>query len=175
MMSYFVVHALHGQQAYDVANGKVQFVSDAPFELIQAVTTDIHGLFDLQKNTFEFTLPIRSFTGFNSALQQHHFNDKYLESDRYPNAKFSGVIIEQLSFSDGGMYVVRAKGELDVHGVKQTRIIKLALNMRGDRLLVTSHFIIPLADHDITIPTLIGQKVASDVLIDLSITMIRKL
>ncbi len=53
---------------------------------------------------------MESFQGFNSTLQREHFNENYIESDKYPEARFSGKVIEDIDFSKDGTYIIRAKG-----------------------------------------------------------------
>src|SRR5690606_5941870 len=123
---------------------------------------------------FAFTVGIKSFQGFNSALQREHFNEKYMESERFPNARFSGKIIEPIDFSSDRSYDVRAKGELDIHGQKQIRIIKSRITIENDVVHLKSTFFIPLADHDISIPTIVSQKIATEIKVDFSATMSRQ-
>jgi len=61
-------------------------------------------------------------------LQKEHFNENYLESDKYPEASFKGKIIEDIDLDKDGEYEVRAKGELTIHGIMQERIIKANIN-----------------------------------------------
>ena len=65
----------------------------------------------------------RSFKGFNSPVQQEHFYENYIEDDKFPRSSFQGKIIEKIDANLTGDFNVRAKGILDIHGVKQERII----------------------------------------------------
>src|SRR3954468_5948319 len=87
------------QNYYYTNSGTIEFQSDASEELIKASSNALRTLMDIDKRTFVFKLSIRSFHGFNSALQQEHFNEKYLESEKYPEATFSGKIIEDIDFT----------------------------------------------------------------------------
>jgi hypothetical protein len=53
---------------------------------------------------------MRSFQGFNSPLQKEHFNENYVESDKFPEASFKGKIIEDQDLTVDGTYELRAKG-----------------------------------------------------------------
>lgn len=139
------------------------FTSNAELELITATTDQVQGLIDPATNKFAFTVEVKSFQGFNSALQREHFNEKYLESEKYPRARFSGKIIEPINFSVDGTYNVRAKGVLDIHGQQQTRIIKSKVTLEGGILYLETAFFVPLADHNISIPTLVSQKIATEI------------
>ena len=81
-------------QLYTVTNGKISFRSDAPLEVIRASSSEMIGLIDIDKKNFSLKVQVHSFQGFNSPLQKEHFNENYMESDKYPEASFKGKIIE---------------------------------------------------------------------------------
>lgn len=141
----------------------MNFTSNAELELIQASSTETQGLIDPATNQFAFSVPVNSFKGFNSDLQRQHFNENYMESSKYPKASFTGKIIEQVNYTRDSVYVVRAKGELDIHGVKQTRIIKTRLTVKKNDLQIEADFNVPLADHNISIPRIVSQKIATEI------------
>ena len=147
--------------------GQVTFTSNAPLELIKATSQSLTGSIDPATSQFAFLLTIKSFMGFNGKLQQEHFNEKYMESERFPTASFSGKIIDPVNFSANGEYEVRAKGKLDIHGQVQVRIIKCKLVIRDGNLTVSSVFKVPLSDHNITIPRIVSEKIATEIDINL--------
>jgi polyisoprenoid-binding protein YceI len=167
----FLSSAAMSQQRYRIEKGEISFTSDAELELIKASSNSVQGLLDPESNQFAFTIDIQSFKGFNSDLQREHFNEKYLESDRFPKARFSGKIIEQIDFSRNDTYEVRAKGELDIHGEKQTRIIKGKITTQDGRVRIEASFMVPLADHNITVPSIVKQKIATEIEVVLLATM----
>ncbi|MCX6291001.1 MAG: YceI family protein [Bacteroidetes bacterium] len=134
--------------------------------MISATSNSLHGLIDLEKRTFALRILIRSFKGFNSGLQHEHFNENYLESEKFPDASFRGKIIEQDDFTQDGKYSVRAKGILSLHGVEQERIIKSEVTVLNGNIHVESKFIILVPDHDIKVPRVVHEKVASEILIE---------
>lgn len=147
------------------------FTSDAELELITAKSEKVQGLIDPTTNTFAFFVDVSTFQGFNSRLQREHFNEKYMESDKFPRARFSGKIIESLDFSADGSYNVRAKGELDIHGQKQTRIIKAKVTVENRVIQLESVFFVPLADHNISIPSIVSQKIATEIEVEFAATL----
>jgi polyisoprenoid-binding protein YceI len=159
------------QRKYTVQSGQIHFTSNAELELIQASSPQVRGLLDPATNQFAFTLEVKTFKGFNSELQREHFNEKYMEVEKYSRASFSGKIIEQVDFSKPGVHEVRAKGELDIHGVKQTRIIKSRLTVAADGVRIEAKFLVPLADHNITIPAVVNQKIATEIEVEFTAAM----
>lgn len=163
--------ALQAQKKFSVEKGAINFTSNAELELIKASSDKVQGLIDPATNQFAFSIDIKSFRGFNSELQREHFNEKYMESERYPKARFSGKIIEQIDFTVPGAYDVRAKGDLEIHGQKQTRIIKSTITVSSGRIQISSRFFVPLADHNISIPNIVSQKIATEIEVDFRATM----
>src|SRR5579864_3495440 len=108
---------------------------------------------------------------FKGELQRQHFNERYMETDKYFEATFSGKIIEEIDFSKVGTYEVRAKGNLIIHGKKQTRIIKSKIIVDNGIITIESDFVVPLADHDISIPQIVSEKIATEIKVKLTATM----
>lgn len=154
-------------------NGYVSFQSEAPLEMIKAESRQLRGVIDPEKQTFAWTVEISTFEGFNNPLQREHFNENYLESKNFPKASFSGKIIESVDFTQDGVYTVRAKGKLQIHGKIQERIIKSQLQINGKRLRVSSSFGALLADHDIRIPKIVYQKIAEEVTVQVEAELIK--
>jgi len=159
---------------YSVSSGSITFSSDAPLELVRASSNQLKGIFDAEKKQFAFSVNINSFKGFNSQLQQEHFNENYLESNKFPRASFEGKIIEDVDLKKNGYYNIRAKGNLTVHGVTQERIIKCELIIKNNIVSVKSNFTVLLADHNITIPKVVHEKLASEIKVEVKADLIDK-
>ena len=143
-MSWCLSAAVVQPGIYTSNNGTVTFRSEAPFELINATSREMKGAVDISKNNFAFRIRIRSFEGFNSPLQREHFNENYMESEKYPEATFNGKIIETINYEQKGKYTIRAKGILTIHGVEQERIIKSEMELTGKSILINSSFTVLL-------------------------------
>lgn len=158
-------------QLYEVNSGSIDFVSEAKLELIKASSNDLKGRLDPGKKLFAFVVKIASFNGFNSPLQKEHFNENYMESNQYPNASFSGKIIEDLQIDNDGDFTIRAKGLLTIHGVARERIIKCLLKISNGVIAVSSSFTVQLAEHNIPIPKIVYEKLASEIKVEVNATM----
>ncbi len=146
------------------SSGEVLFKSEAPQELIRASSKELKGAIDESTNSFSFKIRVASFDGFNSAMQRTHFNENYLQSERYPEASFKGKIIEEINWQQPGKYQVRAKGQLMIHGVEQERIIKADLSILPDRSLrIECLFTVLLTEHQIPIPRIVKEKLADEI------------
>jgi polyisoprenoid-binding protein YceI len=158
-------------QVYSVSTGSILFRSEARLELIKANSNELRGKLDAAKKAFAFTVKMNSFKGFNSPLQREHFNENYLESSHYPDAFFSGKIIEDVDFTKDGEYSIRVKGILNVHGVPQERIIKTAVTIKNGVLNLESAFTVQLSDHNIPIPKVVHEKLASEIKVEVKALM----
>lgn len=168
----FLVHVLvtaQNSSIYTSGKSEVSFVSDAPLELIKASSDKLKGLLNTDKRTFAFTIPNDSFKGFNSALQQEHFYENYMEARQFPVSKFEGKIIEQTDITIPGNYTIRAKGKLTIHGVEQERIIKVNIRTANGLVNADAAFTILLADHNINIPRVVYHKIAEEIKVKVSI------
>ncbi len=144
-------------QTYVSEKSNVRFFSDAPLEDIEAVSDKARGVFDADKGEFVFSIPIRSFQ-FKKKLMQEHFNENYLESDKFPNAVLSAKV-KDWDKTMGKQSVV-VEGEFEIHGVKQPVEISGDLDISEDKVEVNAVFPIALKDYDIEIPTAVFYKIA---------------
>ena len=163
VLGCFCISSGRAQEIYELSESKVEFHSEAPQELISAVSTNMKGAIDVSKKSFAFKIGIASFMGFNSPLQREHFNESYMESNIFPEAAFSGKIIEDVDFSIDGVYSVRAKGKLKIHGIEKERIIKALVTVKGKAIYITSNFMEALSEHNIRIPRVVSEKLAPDI------------
>jgi polyisoprenoid-binding protein YceI len=155
---------------YKCQNGVIAFRSDAPLELINAKSGQLKGVIDPATGGFAFAVASQSFQGFNSPLQKEHFDENYLESGKFDKSKFEGKIIEKVDFTKNGKQTIRAKGILTVHGIARERIIKGDIQIQDKKISVQSKFTVLLAEHKITIPKLVYQKIAEEIEITLNAT-----
>lgn len=163
---------LNAQSVYLTHKGNVTFTSDAPLELITAQSNKLSGAIDLANNHFAFKLANRSLKGFNSPLQQEHFYENYMETDRYPYSTFQGKIIEKVDKNVKGKQSVRAKGVLSIHGVEKKRIINAEIEFVGDSVVISSKFVVPLEDHNIRVPSIVYQKIAENIAVEVQATLL---
>ena len=157
--------------SYFCDNGRINLRSNAPLEIIEAESNKLRGLLDPSNQTFAWSVEIKTLDGFNSPLQQEHFNENYMETKRFPKATFTGKIIEKIDIQRDGQYTVRAKGKLTVHGVVQERILKGFLTVKKKNIRIQASFMVPLADHSITIPKIVFQKISEEMFVSVDATL----
>lgn len=162
------------QAVYEVDKSIVSISSDAPNEFINASSQKLKGVISTDNKHFVFKVDIATFEGFNSPLQREHFHENYMETFRYPDIIFSGKIIEDINLQKDGTYTIRAKGKLTVHGVGIDRIIYTVVSVAGNKVEIESKFNVALADHNIKIPRVVNDKLATEIHIVVQATMMRK-
>ena len=141
--------------------GRIAFVSEAPLETIKASSDQLRGIIDIGKGNFAFTFPVKSFEGFNSPLQKEHFNEHYLETDRFPDATFTGNIVGmEGKCTDDCDITVYAKGKLTIHGITQLVTIPVHFVKKGQSIQADAGFDVALADYGISIPKILEAKIS---------------
>lgn len=148
-----------GQNVYSCKSGTISFFSEAPLENIEAKSKNAVAVLNASKNEIVFSVQIKSFQ-FDKSLMQEHFNENYMESDKFPKAEFKGKFNETVDLSKNGEYKVTCVGKLVVHGVSKERTISGTLKVNNGTVTLISQFDIACKDHDIKIPTVVAQKVA---------------
>jgi polyisoprenoid-binding protein YceI len=158
-------------QVYICKDGITRFVSEAPLELIKAQSNKTVGAIDFKTRNVAFAIDVDSFEGFNSGLQREHFRENYMETTRYPRATFKGKIIEDIDLSKPGSYTVRAKGIFNIHGTEKERIINVKILVKEKEVSIDTNFQVPLEEHNIRVPRVVNQKIASVIVVDVKATL----
>jgi hypothetical protein len=157
------------QETYVCKNARISLYSEAPLENIDATSSQGTSVFNAATGDLVFSMPIRSFR-FQKSMMQEHFNENYMESDKYPNATFKGRIQEKVDTQKDGTYPVTVTGVLDVHGVKQNRSIKGTVAVNKGTVSMNSEFMVQCKDHRIDIPQLVFKKIAETIQIKVAAT-----
>ncbi|MDO8999383.1 MAG: YceI family protein [Bacteroidota bacterium] len=161
-------------QIFMCKDGKTKFTSEAPLELIKAESVKTVGAIDCGNKNVAFSVNVDSFNGFNSGLQKEHFRENYLETMKYPNATFKGKIIEDIDFKKNGTYTVRAKGKFNIHGTEKEKIVKAKIVVTDTEIIIDANFEVPLEDHNISVPKVVNQKIASVIMVSVAATLKKK-
>lgn len=153
---------LSAQPLWVASDGSIRFFSDAPLEDIEAVNPHVRSVLNRETGEVAVKLRVRQFD-FPNDLMEEHFNESYLESERYPEATFAGTIQETVPYDQPGTYPVTAEGHLTLHGVRRSRTLRGTLTVAADQLTLKTKFQVKLADHQIDRPTLMLMKIAEEV------------
>ena len=139
----------------------VMFFSKAAIEDIKAVNGKSSSIFNASSGEIVFSIPIKEFE-FDKSLMKQHFNEKYMDSDKFPKATFAGKISGYDASITGEQNAV-ANGKLTIHGVEREVQIPGTLEWTGGKVVVKSIFKVKLQDHKIKIPKMLWQNIAEEV------------
>lgn len=158
-------------QIYMGKSYEVSFFSDGPIEDIRAINKSAQVIMNTAKNEIAIKVTVKGFD-FDKELMEEHFNEKYLESDKYPYAIFAGKIKDTIDCRKDGAYKVTVGGKLTIHGVEKERVIQGILTSKNGEILIESKFNVLLKDHNISIPSVVAQNVAETVEVSIKSTLI---
>jgi hypothetical protein len=148
-------------QVYMTKKGAITFYSSAPMEDIKATSNQVTSALNLETGSIVFVMLVKTFQ-FKKAMMQEHFNENYVESHKYPKAKFSGKIInlEELTLDKPGTYTAEIKGKMTIHGVTRDVETKGTLTVTADQIKGNAKFNITVKDYDIKIPKMMVKNIA---------------
>jgi hypothetical protein len=174
MTKYFTIVLIFGAclagygQKFTVEKSTVTFFSEAAIENITAENTKSSSLLNEATGDIVYIIPINEFE-FAKALMKEHFNEKYLESEKFPKATFQGKI-KGFDSKASGEQKATASGKLTIHGVAHEVEIPGTMEVTGGKLVMKSKFIVKLADYSIAIPQVLWNKIAEQVEVTIEFT-----
>ncbi|WP_310392391.1 YceI family protein [Hymenobacter sp.] len=154
----------HAQGKYLTKAGVVTFFSATPIEDIEARNQQVAAVLDLGTSQLAFSLPVTGFV-FKRTLMQEHFNENYMESEKFPKATFTGRFTgaDAATLAAAGPHAVQVEGSLTMHGVTQRIQVPASLELKNGQLLAAATFTVATADYHIEIPLLVRDKIAKTV------------
>lgn len=142
-------------------NGSVSFFSKAPLENISAESAQLMSVLNQNTGELQFSVLIKSFH-FKKSLMETHFNENYLESDRFPKATFKGKITDMASvdFTKDGTYAVTVSGDLNIHGITNKISTTGTIIIKSGSISAAATFKVKPAEYRISIPNLVKDNIA---------------
>lgn len=144
---------------YATAAGTTRFFSETPAENISAVNKKTQVILNTTNGEIAVLMTMRDFD-FPNKLMEEHFNENYIESEKYPKSTFKGKLDQAVDFSKNGTYDMSATGTFTVHGRSQPRTLKGKLTVQDGAIQLDSNFEVSLTDHDIDVPKIVFVKIA---------------
>jgi hypothetical protein len=160
-------------QMYTISKGNIGFYSHTPLENIEAHSTTPRAIMNIQKLELGFIVENTTFE-FPNKLMQEHFNEKYIESEKFPLSSFSGKINEAVDLSKDGTHKVTVTGKLAVHGVTLERTIPGTITVKNGELNIKSEFKVLVKDHKIEIPSVVGANIAEEITVSIDAMLVPK-
>ena len=168
-----ILCSLHGLgQKYYTKSGNISFFSGTSVEDIEAINRSVVALLDSRTGDVHFVVLMKSFA-FKKALMQEHFNEDYIESDKFPKAEFKGKITNnaEIKYNVDGTYTAKVSGQLTIHG--QTRTIETTgtIVIKSGKVQVNSIFNVLVADYKITVPKLYRDNISPSIRVTVNCTL----
>ncbi len=157
-------------QKYSAEKSVVSFYSHAAIEDISAKTTKSASIFNLETGDIAFSIPIKEFE-FDKSLMKEHFNEKYMETEKFPKSTFQGKITGYEANASGPQQA-KATGKLTIHGITRDVEIPGTLEIAKESVLMQSKFIVKLEDYGVPRPQLLWKNIAEQVEVTLDFTFI---
>lgn len=150
-------------QKYFTKSGKINFnaTSASSPEKIEGVNKTVTCVVDSKTGNMQFAVLMKGFE-FERALMEEHFNENYVESEKFPKAEFKGMITDndKVNYTKDGTYTVAVKGNLTLHGETKEVETQGKLTIQGGKITSAAEFNVLLTDFKISIPGLVADKVS---------------
>ena len=152
------------QDKFYTKQGRIYFDASGGIEKVEATSRAAVCVLDTHTGAIQFAVLLKGFE-FEKALMQEHFNENYVESDKYPRAEFKGQILnnQDINYKKNGTYPAHVKGMLSLHGETKEVACEGNIDVSGGRITLSGDFTISLTDYHIPIPSLVKDKVAQQV------------
>lgn len=148
-------------QVYATRTGFIGFYSKTSLEDIIAENNQVYAAIDAGSKKIAFSVLLKGFT-FRKELMQEHFNENYVESDKYPKTNFTGTYTGDVSLTTNGVYKIQVKGNLTLHNVTKPITVPATLEVNNGKLSGNASFKLKPEDFNISIPSLVRDKIAGE-------------
>jgi polyisoprenoid-binding protein YceI len=154
----------------------ISFFSSTKMEDIKADNNQVLCVLNSQTGELQFSLLNKGFH-FAKALMEEHFNENYIESNKYPKSTFKGTVtdISKVNFTADGTYPVTVKGDLTMHGVTKNTTASGNIIVKAGKVIASSKFMAKLADYNISIPGAVKSNISESIEITVNCTLDQKM
>jgi hypothetical protein len=158
-----------GAQTFITKTGSAYFISKTDVIDIDATNNTVSSIMKKETGEIIVIVLIKAFK-FDLATAFDHFNEEYMESDKFPKAQFKGSIPElpALDLSKEGVYAVTAEGALTIHGVTREVKEKGTITVKGKVAVGECAFSVLIDDYGIKVPALVRDRVSPKIEIKLT-------
>ena len=170
------VCSVNAQDKYFTKTGTVNFEAsaNAAFEEVKAANKTVTAILNTANGEIASLVLVKGFR-FKNALMEEHFNENYMDSDKYPKATFKGSIenfdVNQLS-SENKTY--QLKGILTSRGKDKNITTDVVLKKEGATIKLVSDFVVTPQEFGISIPKIVSDKIAKEIIVTLDFNLIKR-
>ena len=158
------LHCVATAQKYFTKNGQISFFSKATLENIKADNNQVTSTLNTSTGELLFSLLNNAFH-FEKALMEEHFNDNYMESDKYPRSTFRGSItnISAINVGTDGTYTANVTGDLTIHGVTKNITVAGSILVKGGKVSASAVINVKPKDYNISIPAAVRNNISETI------------
>ncbi|MBK6521253.1 MAG: YceI family protein [Sphingobacteriaceae bacterium] len=159
-------------QIYKAKDGStnITFFSTSPLEDITATNKGAIIVYNSSTNDIQIRVSVINFK-FKNGLMEEHFNDNYMETEKFPNAIFKGKINEAIDMAKDGETKVTVTGKMEMHGVTKDETFNGTVTRSGNEIMIKTKFKIKLVDYSIKVPSLYVKNIAEIIDVDVVSTL----
>lgn len=149
------------QKTYFTKSAQINFYSQTVVEDVEAKNRQVVCNFNNKTGQLNFAVLIRSFQFDNSLMQEHFNGNEYMNSAKFPKAKFIGTItnLSSISFSKNGTYNIMATGLLTIHGITKKVTQSGTMSISKGKIKFKSEFKLHPVDYKISVPDGIAEEI----------------
>lgn len=154
------------QDRYITKQGTISFYSHSVAEDIEAVNNQVLSIVDVETGDLAISILMKSFL-FEKSLMQEHFNENYVESDKFPKASFTGKILDVKNPSTTGK--VWIEGNLTIHGITRKIQVETYMEIDNNNISLKGSFSVLVEDYKIKIPSIVKNNIAKAIEVSFSL------
>jgi hypothetical protein len=157
-------------QKYITKNGYIGFFSHTPLEDIKGDNNQVVSILDIGAGEIVCQVLVKSFH-FDRALLEEHFNENYMESEKFPKSIFKGKItdISSVDIRKPGVYNITIEGDLTIRDATNKIRTNGTIEVASGGINTNSKFNILPEEYKINIPGLVRDKISRN--IEVSVAM----
>ena len=159
LLAFFIIRQQGIAQQYLTREATLSFDAGSPLEDIYAISESVSAVYDATSRMLGVQVLMTSFQ-FKRALMQEHFNENYVESEKFPKAQFTGTY-------EGG----QAIGQLTIHGQTKDIVAPCELLETDGELLLRTKFPVTIEDFGVNIPGAVSDKIAKEAKVTVRATL----
>ena len=159
-------------QKFMTKGGTIKFFSETPMEKIEGTNRQVNSALNFTTGDFVFKVLIRGFE-FEKVLMQEHFNENYMESEKFPSSEFKGKItkLKDVNPSKDGVYKVVVEGDLTIHGVTNKVKVNGTLEVNAAKVIGNASFEVTPKDYNIAIPKAVIKNISEAIKVDVNVSL----
>ncbi|WP_088324333.1 YceI family protein [Polaribacter tangerinus] len=174
LISFLLINFSVISQTYFTRTGETNFsASVKAFVPVEAINNSTTVLLKSSSGEIAAQLFITAFD-FKIALMQEHFNENYMDANKYPKSFFKGKL-KDFNFPEINKKTsYQLLGTLTIKGIEKDISTVADVFFYNGKISLTSEFTILPKDFEIAIPSIVRKKIAEKINVSLNYELVEK-